>query len=84
VLQKNWLYKMKDLFQVSSKNHGEILNSQLGHAKFLSLHAFAVCQTKLAAKVFFEIDNVIIDANLIKDSLQRQVYLVVRGRQLFG
>ena len=36
------------------------------------------------AKVFFEIDNVIIDANLIKDSLQRQVYLVVTGRQLFG
>ena len=40
--------------------------------------------TKLTVKVFFEIDNVIIDANLIKDSLQRQVYLVVRGRQLFG
>lgn len=72
---------MKDLFR---KTHGEILSSQLGHAKFLSLHAFAVWRTKLAAKVFFEIDNVIIDANLIKDSLQRQVYLVVRGRQLFG
>ena len=44
--RKNWLYKMKDLFQVISKTPGEILSSQLGHAKFLSLPAFAVWRTK--------------------------------------